>query len=201
METAKRTIAAFDFDGTLTTRDTLPLFIIHAKGWRCFMSGMVRLTPMLCRYLLGIIPNSEAKQRLFAHFFKGMPYKDFCFYGNTFSDKIEKTLISKGISLLKQHLEQGHSVCIVSASIKEWIQPWANRYGVDKVIATQVETDENGILTGRFLSPNCNGKEKVRRLLEEEPDRESYYLYAYGDSKGDIPMLEFADKGYMARDL
>ena len=161
------------------------------------MSGMIRLTPMLCGYLLGIIPNSEAKQRLFAHFFRGMPYKDFCFYGNTFSDKTEKILSSKGISLLKQHLEQGHSVCIVSASIKEWIQPWANRYGVDKVIATQVETDENGMLTGRFLSPNCNGKEKVRRLLEEEPDRENYYLYAYGDSKGDIPLLEFADKGIM----
>lgn len=197
MRTVKRTIAAFDFDGTLTTRDTLPLFIIHAKGWRRFICGMIQLTPMLCGCLLGRIPNGEAKQRLFAHFFKGMPYKDFCFYGKAFSDKIEEALNFKNFHRLQQHMRQGDSVCIISASIQEWIQPWARGYGVDRVIATRIETDGNGTLTGRFLSSNCNGKEKVRRLLEEEPDRENYYLYAYGDSKGDIPMLEFADKGYM----
>lgn len=201
MGTVKRTIAAFDFDGTLTTRDTLPLFIIHAKGWRKFICGMLQLIPMLCGYLLGSIPNGEAKQRLFAHFFKGMPYKDFCYYGNIFSDRVEKVLNFRNFHRLRQHMRQGDSVCIISASIQEWIQPWAKWHGVDKVIATRIETDENGMLTGRFLSPNCNGKEKVRRLLEEEPDRENYYLYAYGDSKGDMPMLEFADKGYMIKDL
>lgn len=201
MGTVKRTIAAFDFDGTLTTRDTLPLFIICAKGWRRFICGMLQLTPMLCGCLLGDIPNGEAKQRLFAHFFKGMPYKDFCYYGNIFSGRIEKILNIKNLHQLQQHMRQGDSVCIISASIQEWIQPWAKWYGVDKVIATRIETDGNGLLTGRFLSPNCNGKEKVRRLLEEEPDRENYYLYAYGDSEGDMPMLEFADKGYMIKDL
>lgn len=201
MENKKRTIAAFDFDGTLTTRDTLPLFIIHARGWGRFICGMLRLTPMLCGYLSGGIPNGEAKQRLFAHFFKGMPYKDFKRYGETFAKKTDKYRNTKMIGILERHKEQGHCICIISASMEEWIGPWAAQYGVGRVIATEAEIDGKGFMTGRFRSPNCNGKEKVKRLLEKEPERKEYYLYAYGDSKGDMPLLEFADRGIMTKDL
>lgn len=197
----KKNIAAFDFDGTLTTRDTLPLFIIHTRGWRRFAYGIFLLSPMLCGYLSGFIANGQAKQRIFAHFFKGMHYKDFLLYGKTFSEKIEKYQNTKVLNLLKWHKRQGHTVYIISASIEEWIQPWAKQHGVDRVIATQAEVDKDGILTGRFRSPNCYGQEKKRRLQEMNPDRDSYYLYAYGDSKGDIPLLEFADEGKMIKDL
>ena len=201
MEATTRAIAAFDFDGTLTTRDTLPLFIIHARGWKRFAYGMFLLSPMLCGYLSGLITNGEAKQRLFTHFFKGMPYKDFRLYGETFSKKAEKHVRKKTLDLLNSHKRQGHAVYIISASIEEWIQPWAKQHGVDKVIATQAEVDKEGTLTGRFRSPNCYGQEKVRRLSEEIPCREDYYLYAYGDSKGDIPLLKLANEGKMTKDL
>lgn len=201
MNTKKRIVAAFDFDGTLITRDTLPLFIIHARGWRRFVYGMLQLTPTLCRYLTGTVTNGEAKQRVFTHFFKGMPYKEFLFYGKTFVGKIENHLNEKVFDLLKWHKEQEHTVCIVSASMKEWIAPWTSNHGVDCVIATLPEIAEDGTLTGRFLSPNCHGEEKVKRLLKVEPDRKDYYLYAYGDSKGDIPLLELADEGKMIKDL
>lgn len=201
MDTKKRIVAAFDFDGTLTTRDTLPLFIIHARGWRRFVCGMLRQAPMLCRYLAGTIPNGEAKQQLFAYFFKGMPYKEFRLYGETFVGKIEKYQNRKVLNSFKWHKEQGHTVCIISASMKEWIAPWASKCGVDCVIATLPEVTEYGILTGHFLSPNCHGEEKVKRLLEVEPNRENYNLYAYGNSKGDIPLLKFADKGIIITNL
>lgn len=201
MDTKKRTVAAFDFDGTLTTRDTLPLFIIHTRGWKRFVCGILQLTPTLCRYLVGAITNGEAKQQLFTLFFKGMPYKEFQLYGETFAGKIEKHLNGKALDLLRWHKEQKHIVCIVSASMKEWIAPWASMYGVDRIIATLPEVAEDGTLTGPFLSPNCHGEEKVKRLLDVEPDRENYYLYAYGDSKGDIPLLKLADKGIIIKNL
>ena len=58
-----------------------------------------------------------------------------------------------------------------------------------------MEEDGNGNLTGRFLSKNCYGPEKVNRLLRVKPERDAYVLYAYGDSRGDKEMIEFADKG------
>ena len=64
-----------------------------------------------------------------------------------------------------------------------------------KVLGTQVEVSD-GRLTGRFLSRNCYGQEKVNRILACYPDRESYHLIAYGDSRGDEQLLAFADEAH-----
>ena len=88
-------------------------------------------------------------------------------------------------------------VIIVSASIENWILPWAEKEGIEIVLATQIEVNEEERLTGYFSSPNCYGKEKVKRILEMYPNRENYILIAYGDSSGDFDMLSFADNGYI----
>lgn len=68
-----------------------------------------------------------------------------------------------------------------------------------EVIGTKIEVTD-GRLTGRFLTPNCYGAEKVRRLQEACPrlatERGNYNVVAYGDSRGDREMLEFADEAY-----
>ena len=63
------------------------------------------------------------------------------------------------------------------------------------MLATEVEVDDDGRLTGRFKTKNCFGQEKVDRLLQAEPHREDYFLTAYGDSRGDRELLAFADEG------
>ena len=70
---------------------------------------------------------------------------------------------------------------------------------MSQVLATKMEVDKDGVLTGSFSTANCYGSEKVRRLMEVEPDRENYYLCAYGDSRGDKELLEFADKGLLIK--
>ena len=81
---------------------------------------------------------------------------------------------------------------IVSASIDLWVESF---FPGIHVLGTQVEV-EQGRLTGRFLTPNCYGQEKVNRILEEYPDRKSYHLTAYGDSRGDRELLAFADEAH-----
>ena len=71
--------------------------------------------------------------------------------------------------------------------------------GIESLLATNIEVDSAGLITGKFLSPNCYGREKVIRLLEKEPDRNSYTLFAYGDSRGDRELIEFADKGWFKK--
>ena len=196
---AKRKIAVFDFDGTVTTKDTFLKFIKFTKGNLSFYWGFLLYSPVILAYKLGLYPNWKAKQLVFTHFFKGMEYSEFTRRGEWFADEVEiiiRPLAKKEISL---HLGQGTKVYIITASIYEWVFPWCIKNGIETVLATHIEVDSAGKLTGKFLSVNCYGWEKVVRLLEKEPDRNSYTLFAYGDSRGDKELIEFADKGWIKK--
>ncbi len=191
----KHIVAAFDFDGTLTTRDTLVDFIAFVFGKTKTFWGLLRMSPAIILMKLGLRRNWAVKQELFTLFFKGMPYSEFQKYGRSYANRIDKIIRLKGMNILKCHLNRGDEVFVVTASIENWVAPWCHRVGIKYVIGTQVEEDGNGNLTGRFLSKNCYGPEKVNRLLRVKPERDAYVLYAYGDSRGDKEMIEFADKG------
>lgn len=192
---AKRCIAVFDLDGTLTTKDTLLEFIKFACGVPRFYWGFLLFCPILILMKLHLFPNWKAKQLFFSHFFKGWEYNDFKAKGQLFANEIEKMENRKMLEKLNDHLNHSDVVYVISASIFEWVQPWCEKIGVSRVLATQIEVDANGIISGRFATKNCYGKEKVRRLLEVEPERHSYILYAYGDSRGDKEMIAFSDYG------
>ncbi len=192
---AKRCIAVFDLDGTLTTKDTLLEFIKFACGVPRLYWGFLLFCPILILMKLHLFPNWKAKQMFFSHFFKGWEYNDFKAKGQLFANEIEKMENRKMLEKLNDHLNHSDVVYVISASILEWVQPWCEKIGVSRVLATQIEVDANGIISGRFATKNCYGKEKVRRLLEVEPERRSYILYAYGDSRGDKEMIAFSDYG------
>lgn len=191
-------IAVFDFDGTITRKDTLLEFIRFSKGKWTFLKGFAIYSPLLIAYKLGLYPNWKVKQKIFAYFFKGMKYNDFCMYGDKFKSVVNSILNEEQIKRLRNHINKGDSVYVISASIEEWVSPWCHAFGIENVLGTKIEV-LNGIVTGKFITKNCYGKEKVNRLLEKEPERETYYLYAYGDSAGDKEMLEFADKGVLCK--
>lgn len=195
MNDMKRNIAAFDFDGTLTTRDSFLTFIKWACGPVSYYTGFLSSAPQLILMLLHLYPNWKAKERIFAHFFKGWQYSWFRALGEEFASVLDTMRNEATIQRLQEHVERGHTVYIVSASMPEWIAPWCSKLGVNHVLATEVEVDDNGRLTGRFKTPNCYGQEKVNRLLQAEPHREDYLLTAYGDSRGDRELLALADEG------
>ena len=195
-KTMKMTVAVFDFDGTLTSKDTLLEFIEFACGRWKFYVGFLLYTPILILMKLHLYPNWKAKEKIFTYFFKGMNYQDFQKLGKDFSKVIDCFKRDDVVDILKKHIAEGHNVYVISASIAEWVRPWCEQIKVNNVLATEIEIDDKGLLTGRFLSKNCYGQEKVNRLLEVEPDRNEYYLYAYGDSRGDKDMIEFAEQGF-----
>ena len=189
----KRTIAAFDFDGTLTTRDTFPEFIRFACGWKKSLWGLLILSPQLVLMKLHMLPNWKVKQRVFSYFFKGWDYSRFKSAGVAFASRIEAMRNDNIIRQMEEHIGLGHTVYVITGSILEWVQPWCETVGVNAVIATEIEIDSHGVITGCFKTRNCYGQEKVNRLLELEPARESYLLYAYGNSRGDDELLAMAD--------
>ncbi|MBR2097355.1 MAG: HAD-IB family phosphatase [Prevotella sp.] len=190
-------VFAFDFDGTLTTRDTLIAFIRDACGTPRFLFGFLLHAPLLVLMKLKLYSNGKTKQRIFSWFFKGMPLETFDALCQDFAHAHRHLLRSDTVRLLEQALAEGSEVLIVSASIDNWVQPF---FPSVTVLGTQIEVI-GGRLTGRFLTPNCYGQAKVRRILALHPDRYSYHLTAYGDSRGDRELLAFADEAHMVRNL
>ena len=193
-------VFAFDFDGTLTTRDTLIAFIRYACGTPRFLLGFLLHAPLLVLMKLRLYSNGKAKQRLFTWFFRGMPLETFDALCQSFARSHRHLLRPETVSLLQQALSEGAEVLIVSASIDNWVQPFFSSLHLQPstlhLLCTQIEVID-GRLTGRFLTPNCYGQEKVRRILALYPDRSAYHLTAYGDSRGDRELLAFADEAHL----
>ena len=192
-----RKIYAFDFDGTLTTKDTLLEFIRFAKGSGQMFRGFLLFSPLLILMKLHLFPNWKVKQKIFSYFFKGMKIDDFNALCTRFAEQNKHLLRPAGIEKVRQAIAEEHTtVLIISASIDNWVRPFFDE--IEKkiqVLGTQIETKE-GRLTGQFTSKNCYGEEKVNRLTALYPHREAYYLIAFGDSRGDKELLAFADKGF-----
>lgn len=194
----KQVIAAFDFDGTITTCDTLPLFIRHISSVKQLILGSLYMVPFLILFKLRLIPNHRAKRQLFKYFLNGMHIDKLNALAASFVPSVEAVLNPVAMERIKWHRQRNHEVIIISASAENWIKPWANAYGIDVILATQLKRDGQ-IVTGEYLTVNCYGQHKVERILEKYPQKQEYILYAYGDSKGDRELLEFADYAFYRR--
>ncbi len=195
--TNKPVVAVFDFDGTLTRRDTLLPFLLHALGAPAVIRHAFVLAPTLAGYGLGLIRNDVAKERVLARSFAGTDIDVLRHQAAQFAEHILPGLVrSEAIHRFQWHKEQGHRCIVVSASLELYVKPWALKAGFDDVIASALETKEDGRVTGNLLGQNCFGIEKVRRLGALVGPRRGYTLYAYGDSRGDKELLSAADYAY-----
>lgn len=211
----KEKIYCFDFDGTLTTRDTLLEIIRYDAGTWHMLLGFLLYSPLLVLMKLHLFPNWKAKQLIFSHFFKHRSLQSFDDMCSRFAQTHQHMLRPQMVDLVRKALAAHHRVFIVSASVENWVHPFLTFQGIEgiEVLGTQIAHSGN-LLTGRFCSANCYGEEKVHRICQALTrtldngkgattfsfDRTHYYIEAYGDSRGDREMIAFANKGYYIRD-
>ena len=190
-----RQIAFLDFDGTITTKDTLLEFIKFNKGSFRFYLGFLINSPWLIAWKARIISNQKAKERMLTWFFGGTPLDAFQETCYRFAATAVPGLIRpKALKEIRMLQEKGVDVVIVSASPANWLQPWTDELGI-ALLATRLQTRDSRI-TGRIVDRNCHGDEKVRRIRESY-DLSAYdHIIAYGDSSGDKPMLALANYTY-----
>ena len=188
-------IAFFDFDGTITSKDTLAELLKFVKGRFPYYSGIFVLSPILIAYKLGIISNHTAKENLLRYFLKGYPVSDFNALCKEFAETRMPHLFRKSaISEIRRHLQNNTRVVVVTASLENWVQPWCQQFNIE-CIATKLKT-HNGRLTGHISGQNCSGEEKVKHILKRYNLSHYTKIYAYGDSPGDLPMLSLATDSY-----
>jgi phosphatidylglycerophosphatase C len=187
----KKRIAFFDFDGTITTHDTLLEVIKFHRGAFRFYLGFIINSPFLLAYKAGIISNQAAKERILRYFFGGMPLTAFQQQCDAFAGTAMLSLIrGKAMEEIARLKAAGAGIIIVSASAENWLQQWCAVNELS-LIGTQLEVT-NGLLTGKIAGRNCYGNEKVNRIRAGFDLSQYDEIFCYGDTKGDKPMLQLA---------
>jgi phosphatidylglycerophosphatase C len=195
----KKNLALFDFDGTLTTKDTLLEFIKFYKGTASFYTGFLLLSPVMVLFKAGLLANWKAKQLMLQYFIGKHDREAFQKACNEFARiKIPALIRPEALERLRYHQAQGDEVAIVSASPENWIRGFSDSIQPVRLIATQLEVSGNTI-TGKILGKNCFGPEKACRIREVYDLAGFDQISAYGDSNGDREMLELSNRPYYRR--
>jgi phosphatidylglycerophosphatase C len=191
----QQALALFDFDGTITKKDSFIEFIKYYKGFRSFCFGFIILSPILLLYMCGIIKNSRTKSIVFSWFFKNEAYKVFKSKCRSFSLTIIPNLIrSNALAAIKQHIQSGYKVIIISASFEDYLTDWCRSMELE-LIGTKIEI-KNDSVTGKLDGKNCYGAEKVIRLKQLIDLSQFSEIYAYSDSRSDMPLLKIANQRF-----
>lgn len=185
-------VAAFDFDGTLTYRDTLLPFLCFSSSFPLFHFACA--VPSLVMHMHS---RQKCKEDLIFQFFGGVPIEKLREQGRSFaSQKLPTLLNPQACARLRWHQAQQHRCVLISANLDVYLEPWGQAMGFTDILTSQVAIDAAGHVTGKLQGENCRGKEKVRRLEAELGPKSGYELYAYGDSSGDSELLALADHGF-----
>jgi len=195
LEKQTENLALFDFDKTITDRDTFFDFLSFACGKAKVIFVTILLLPLFPFYIAGVIDGGKFKEAFFKILIAGWSFGKIERKAREYSaGNLKKIVRNSALEEIKKHKEKGADVAIVSASPSVWIKFFAQEQGVD-LLATELELIDD-VVTGRLKGRNCRGKEKVARIKKEYDLSKYTNIFAYGDSSGDKEMLELANHKY-----
>jgi phosphatidylglycerophosphatase C len=187
-------VAAFDFDGTLSTRDNFVPFLFRAVGTSAAAQALAASGVRVARNGRSEWRRDAVKAEVLRRIFTDFDADRFETLGRAFAfDIARRHLRAEAVDRVDWHRTQGHKLVVVSASLGVYVRPVAERLRFDAVLATDLEVGADGMLTGNLEGANVRGVEKARRLdawLGDEPA----YVWAYGDSSGDRELWARADR-------
>lgn len=189
-----RRVAAFDFDGTITQRDTLAGFLSHVGGPRALTASMAAEANGLARGLRDDAERDAAKERVLGRVLAGRTEEEVTAAGLSYAKLLPRRFRVDIAEKIRWHQRQSHELVIVSASLVYYLRPVAAELGFHDVLGVEMEVGPDGRLTGKLAGANVRAAEKERRLrawLGTDHDG-GLELWAYGNSSGDDHLLAMA---------
>lgn len=110
----------------------------------------------------------------------------------------ENLPITEGVNRLMYVLKRyGYKIAILSGGFTYFGEHLQKKYGIDYVYANELEIDENGKLTGRYLGDIVDGRRKAEllKLIAQVEKVDIAQTIAVGDGANDLPMLSEAGLG------
>ena len=187
-----RAIVAFDFDGTLTIRDSFTEFLRWRAGPGGWALGLVKMAPVVAAYARDG-DRGRIKAASVREFLRGVDRATLEADAERFADRIwDRFMRPDALKVWNDWRARGAHRVIVTASPETTVAPFARRLGAEALLGTPLVFDADDRVTGAFASPNCRGEEKVRRLRAVYGE-DVRLAAAYGDTSGDTEMLAIAD--------
>ena len=189
----KNKLYLFDFDGTITSRDSFVHFFIKTFELKKIFSNLFFNFYRLI-YLLVSQDLVAVKEFLLSIFLKGKTRQEVQQLGNNYNQKyIGKIIRKEALDYIKKiQKEEGSDIYIVSASLNIWLAKFSKDIGV-KLICTNLSY-ENNLFLGKFEGNNCKGVEKVNRLKKKLDLKQFSEIISFGDSSGDTEMFAISTK-------
>jgi HAD superfamily hydrolase (TIGR01490 family) len=192
----KSLIAFFDFDGTITKKDSFLELIKFQKGKAIYLLGFILYSPVILGYKLRLFSGHRTKSLVFSFFFKNTSILEFEAKCDQFALSILPGLIRpKALNEINRLTSLGAKIVIVTASSPAWISPWSDPLHIYTIGTNFSKLD--GKLTGAIEGRNCNGEEKVNRIKEKFDLSQFSEIYVYGDSSKDKPMMSLSNVHFM----
>lgn len=197
-----RKVAAFDFDGTVSRRDTLIPFVTHFAGVVTTVAGAFGAGwDAVVRREFDVRDRDELKAQMLRRLLAGRDGRDLDRAAGIYAARlIDRALRPEITEEIRRHVAAGHETLFVSASLSNYLHPIARYLGMTDVIAVEAE-ESGGVLSGSMVHPNVRAAEKAVRLrrwlgVPAQGPLDAVELWAYGNSSGDHALLELADHAY-----
>ncbi|ROU06566.1 HAD family hydrolase [Lysobacter enzymogenes] len=188
-------LALFDFDGTITTRETFAGFVRAGASRRRRWLGGAALAPHYLGYKLGWLSGEQVRRRVVAVALRGRREDAVRAAAARHLDEVVSAQIRpQARARIDWHRERGDRVVVVTANLDLFVARWCEQQGLE-CIGSRLES-RDGVLTGRYLGRDCCGEEKPRRVREAIALDGYGCVYAYGDTPEDRALLALADRRF-----
>ena len=179
-------LALFDFDGTITTRETLPDFLRLATPPRRLFWGKVLFALPMLAYRCGLLPVRILRSWLIRYAFAGLTRAEIESAGHRFARDILPGLVRPAVQAsIDAHRAAGDTVVVVSGGFDVYLAPWCAAQGIDLLCSTLESHDDR--LSGRYAGAQCVAEEKARRVRARY-DVDAYReIHAHGDTPRIMP--------------
>jgi HAD superfamily hydrolase (TIGR01490 family) len=190
-------LALFDLDHTLIPMDSdhgWGQFTVQ-MGWRDphtfaqanhryyeqYKAGTLDIAEYI-RFATGAIREQGIEKSIAAH-------------SQYMSDVVQKNIKKEAVELVERHRQAGHRIVIVTATNEFVTRPIAEAFGVQDLIAIELERDASGLPTGEIKGIPSFREGKVARMEQWLASQGTNWegvgcSYFYSDSINDLPLLE-----------
>lgn len=184
-------LALFDFDGTITTRETMPDFMRAAVPRSRLWTGTLLFSPLVIGYRFGVVSGTAIRAAICAYGFRGVPVATVESCGQAFARHVLPGLLRPdAMGRIAWHKARGDAVVVVSGGLDVYLEPWARSHDLGLVCSSLEQ--RGGLLTGRYRGRQCVRGEKARRVLDTYPPGNYARVHAYGDTSEDRELLAMA---------
>lgn len=188
-------LALFDFDGTITDRETMPDFMFTAVRPLRLRMGQASLWPMILGYKAGLISGSLVRAAICYVGFRGVPVHEVQAHGAAFArDVLPARLRPAAMARIAWHKARGDTIVVVSGGLDVYLEHWCQRHDL-QLICSSLE-QYSGRLSGFYAGRQCVGAEKARQVMPQFPPQNYARVFAYGDTPEDRELLALAHEAY-----